>query len=100
MATLTKEYFDKALKEAFQTQDQKIERRFDAQDVKMQKMLDGLARDLKIFIKDQDEELARIVNKGFEHTIKQFEKLDVLERMARLEKIVYKIAEAINLKVA
>jgi len=88
MATLTKEYFEKKF--------EAVDRRFDVQEAKMQKMLDGLDRDLKAFVKEQDEEIARIVNKGFEHVIKQF---DVNDRVIRLETIVYKIAKAINIQI-
>ena len=88
MINLTKEYFDKKF--------DGIDKKFDAQEVKMQKMLDGLARDMKTFVKEQDEELAHIVNKGFEHIIKQF---DVNDRVVRLETVVYKIAKAINIQM-
>ena len=97
MPNLTTDYLDKALKEQDKRLNKTIELSLQAQDERFQKKLNSLAGDLKSFVKEQDDELARLVNKGFEHTIKQ---LDVLERMARLEKVVYKIAEAIDLKVA
>lgn len=94
MANLTKEFFEKHL-------DERLDARLKEQSKELKVFVkdqdDKLEKSLKAFIQEQDEELARIVNKGFEHTIKQ---LDVLERMARLEKVVYKIADAINLKVA
>jgi len=70
MANLTKEYFDKKI--------------------------GGVTKDLKSYVNDKHEELARLVSAGFEDVIKR---LDVRERVEKLEKNVGKIMEAINLRV-
>lgn len=90
---------DKGLKDQDVRLDKKFEtisKKFDAQDGKMQKMLDGFARDIKTYIKEEDEELARIINKGIEHVIKQ---LDVTNRVQSLEKFRDIVIEALNIKV-
>ena len=84
MANLTTDYLDKALR----AQEKRIQENG-------QKSLNALARDLKLFVKEQDEELGRMVNKGFEQTIKQ---LDVNNRVERLEKFREIVIEALNIK--
>ena len=79
MATqLTKEYFDKALKIA----------------------LDNHSDDLKMFmrkeIKKELEDLARMVAHGFDDMGKR---LDVVQRVERVEKFVYKLAESFGMRV-
>ena len=74
MVNLTKESFEKTLKEALGDQ----------------------SKDLKSFMKAEIDELARMVAEGFHDTNKR---LDVVLRVERVEKIVQQLAQAINLKV-
>ena len=69
MASLTKEYFDRKI--------------------------GGVAKDLKSYVNDKHKELARLVNAGFEDVIRR---LDVRERVEKLERKVGRIMEAINLR--
>ena len=70
MADLTKEYFDKTIKD--------------------------LKVDLKSYIKEENEELARMVNTGFEDVIKR---LDFRERVEELERKMSKMEKALNLRL-
>ena len=70
MADLTKEYFDKTIKD--------------------------LEVDLKSYIKEENEELARMVNTGFEDVIKR---LDFRERVEELERKMSKMEKALNLRL-
>lgn len=84
MANLTLEQLQKALDKGFKNQN-----------FNMQKGFDGLARDLKMFIKDQDDELGRIVKAGFDDV---FKRLDVTKRIERLEKFRDIVAQALNIQ--
>jgi len=81
MTNLTKEYFDKKL---------------DGLSRSVDKKLSVLTEDLKSYVSDKNEELARLVSASFEDVIKR---LDVRERVEKLEKKVGRIMEAINLRV-
>jgi len=70
MADLTKEYFDKTIKD--------------------------LEVDLKSYIKEENEELARMVNTGFEDVIKR---LDFRERVEELERKMGKMEKALNMQL-
>lgn len=70
MANLTKEYFDKTIKD--------------------------LKSELKSHIDDKNEKLARMVNTGFEDVIKR---LDVRERVESLERKMGKMEKALNLQL-
>ena len=85
MANLTKEYFDRKIGGV-------------AKDLKsyVNDKNSELAKDLKSYVNDKHEELARLVSAGFEDVIKR---LDVRERVEKLEKKVGRIMEAINLRV-
>ncbi len=80
MSELTKEYLDKALKPFATKQD-----------------LEALST--KDDIRNAVDELARIVNDGFQAQ-QDFliEKLDVTERVGKLEKDVHQIKEALHIK--
>ena len=70
MADLTKEYFDKTIKD--------------------------LEVDLKSYIKEENEELARMVNTGFEDVMKR---LDFRERVEELERKMGKMEKALNMQL-
>ncbi len=112
MANLTKEYFDKKIGTLVTKDELKKELKNFAtkDDIKSFATKDDLKNfatkddlknfatknDLKNFAtKDDLNELAAMINRGFEEVIR---KLDVRERVEKLEKNVGKIMEAINLR--
>ena len=74
MANLTKEYFEEYL----------------------DKRLKDQTKDLKVSIKESQEELARMTSKGFEDVIKR---LDVREQVERHDRILKKVTEALNIRM-
>ncbi|OGN32843.1 MAG: hypothetical protein A3I92_00815 [Candidatus Yanofskybacteria bacterium RIFCSPLOWO2_02_FULL_43_10b] len=90
MADLTKEYFDKQLKNLATKQDIG----------KLDKKIDKLEIELKSFVEIHVEEkidvLARAVNTGFEDVIKR---LDFRERVEELERKMSKMEKALNLRL-
>lgn len=88
MTELTQEYLDKSLKTLPTKQDVEI-------------IVDKKIKTLptKQDLRDAVEDLARIVNTGFEEQQKYLEdKLDVRDRMAILEKDMARIKEALHIK--
>ncbi len=87
MANLTLEQLQKVLDKGFKDQDARfskkletidkrfdtIDKQFETQNGTTQKMLDGFARDIKAFIKNQDDELGRMTNKGFEDVLRRLD---------------------------
>lgn len=87
MANLTKEYLDS---------------KFKALDSKLSSLdgkLNSQTKELKSFVgtkvEKEIERLAVMVNKGFADIEKR---LDVVDRVERLEKMVFKISEALNVR--
>ncbi len=74
MANLTKEYFEEYL----------------------DKRLKDQTKDLKVSIKESQEELARMTSKGFEDVLKR---LDVREQVERHDRILKKVTEALNIRM-
>ncbi|MDP3731369.1 MAG: hypothetical protein Q8R34_02645 [bacterium] len=86
MADLTKEYFDKQLKNLATKQDINH----------LDKKIDNLKVYLESHIENKIGELAIAVNVGFEDVIK---KLDVRERVEKLEQKMGKMEKALNLRL-
>ena len=81
MANLTDQSLKKILDSSLKEQDKRFDKKLD---------------ELRAFVKEQDEELARMTNKGFEDVLRR---LDVKERVERLEKFMYAVADSFNIKV-
>ena len=81
MADLTKEYFDKTIKDLTAHTDKKT---------------NSLKIYLETHIEEKIDELAIAVNKGFEDVIKR---LDVRERLEELERKMGKMEKALNLRL-
>lgn len=79
MTQLTKEYFDKTIR---------------TQSKELKGLMDNQSDKFRALVKSEIEELARITNKGFEDVIKR---LDVRERVEKLERDMGKVREALNL---
>lgn len=90
MANLTKEYFDKQLNKLVSRRD------FSDQIKKLSTKEDILStkEDILFSTKKDIEELARITSKGFEDVIKR---LDVRERVEKLERQMETVKGALNL---
>ncbi|MBX4187862.1 MAG: hypothetical protein KW793_01865 [Candidatus Doudnabacteria bacterium] len=89
---LTKEYFEKHLNDQLGVK------------------LDAQTRELKAYTNEQTEELARIVNKGFEHTDQKFtpieqslititDRLDVRDKIETFEKKFKKLENTLNIRL-
>ena len=90
---LTREYFDKGLKG--------LDKRFDGIDKRFEAMatkedLKAQTKELKAFAVEQTDELARIVKGGFDDVL---DRLDVRERMAKMEKKMMKIEQALHMEI-
>ena len=98
---LTREYFDKGLKG--------LDKRLDGMATKedlaglakstkkdLEEGLKAQTKELKAFAVAQTEELARIVNNGFDDVL---DRLDVRERMAKMEKKMMKIEQALHMEI-
>ena len=88
MANLTLEQLQKVLNKGFKDQDSKFDKKLDVK-------LSALARDLKQFAKNQDDEMGRMIKSGFDDV---FKRLDVTKRVERLEKFRDVVAQALNIQ--
>ncbi len=84
MAVLTKEYFEKIL-----------DTQLKEQDIRFDKKLKLLKDELSQEIINEIGELAAMTARRFDELER---KLDVTERVERLERIVFKISEALHIK--
>ena len=85
MANLTTESLKKILDSSLSDQD----KRFD-------KKLAVLKEELEAFVEKKNDELGRMTSKGFEDVLRR---LDFKERVERLEKFMYTVADSFNIKV-
>ena len=90
MANLTTEYLDKKFGQ--------IDKKFDNVVKELKSYTDtrvgAAVKELKGYANEKQDEMATMVNKGFEDVLKR---LDVKDRMDKLEKKVEKVYEALHL---
>jgi len=90
MANLTTEYLDKKFGQ--------IDKKFDNVVKELKSYTDtrvgAAVKELKGYADEKQDEMATMVNKGFEDVLKR---LDVKDRMDKLEKKVEKVYEALHL---
>jgi len=89
---LTKEYFDQIIKNLATKEDLKP---FVTKD-DLKESLKAQTKELKVFAVEQTEELAHMVNGGFDDVL---DRLDVRERMAKMEKKMSKLEHMLHMEV-
>ncbi len=88
MANLTIEQIQKVVDRGFKEQEIKFDNKIDLRFKKQEESL-------KTFIVEQDEELARIINKAFDNVAQVTNAHEV--RLQKVEKVSAKVAEALSL---
>lgn len=90
MDTLTREYFDSTIKDTVKGLTTHLDQQLDQ---RLNKQSEEIIKELKSFVKEENEELARMVAEGFEDITRR---LDFTERIVKLEREFSELKQALR----